>query len=360
MNTATVTWIYFENNGTFLQAYALQQAIKKIGHDNVILDDKHIQELHKVKPNLRYYLGSIFVWFKSKLHLVPPSVSSMTHSFYEEFRNRYLNIYEDDDYANKYDAYICGSDQIWSPYLTFMGYYYLDFTSKKKIAYAPSVGTNNGSEEYKKNVASCLNSFSYISTREQAGKELLSKLTNKPVKVVVDPTLLLRREDWNQLVVTNIKEDYIFCYFLTPNPWYVNHAIELARKKRIKLKIFYTNPTFHKYNSAVVYGGPKEFLTYIKYAKIVLTDSFHATIFSLFFQRDFITYKRFKDGGEKDQNARIYDLLTPLHLVDRFIGQGELQNVEHRKTINYDSVQKIMEDMRIDSLSYLKTAFSDE
>lgn len=360
MNTATITWIYFENCGTFLQAYALQKAIKKTGHNNVILDDKHIQELYKDKPNLNYYLSCILIWFKSKLHLMQPSVSSMTHPFYEEFRNKYLDVYAEDDYANKYDVYICGSDQIWSPYLPFVGYYYLDFTTKKKIAYAPSVGTRNGNEEYKKKVASCLTSFSYISTREQVGKDLLSELTNKPIKVVVDPTLLLKQEDWNQLVGKNINEDYVFCYFLMPNPWYVNHSVELARKKHIKLKIFYTNSTFYKYNSAVVYGGPKEFLTYIKYSKLVLTDSFHATIFSLIFQRDFITYKRFKDGGEKDQNARIYNLLAPLHLVDRFVGEEGLQNIENRKTINYELVQNIMENMRIDSLSYLKKALTDE
>lgn len=112
MNTATVTWINFENNGTFLQAYALQKAIKKIGHYNVILDDKHVQDLNKNKPNLNYYIGSIFRWIKSIFHLTPPSVSSMTHKFYEDFRNSYLSIYKDNDYANKFDAYICGSDQI--------------------------------------------------------------------------------------------------------------------------------------------------------------------------------------------------------------------------------------------------------
>lgn len=360
MNTATVTWINFENNGTFLQAYALQQAIRNMGHNNVILDDRHIQELNKAKPNLNYYIGRIIICIKSFIHMTPPSVSSMTHSYYEDFRKKYLSIYDDIDYMNKFDAYICGSDQIWSPYLPFVGYYYLDFTTKKKIAYAPSVGTRNCNEEYKKKVSHCLNTFSHISTRENTGKELLSQLTNKPVKVVVDPTLLLRREDWDILVNTKIQEDYVFCYFLTPNTWYINHAIELVERNHLRLKIFYTSPTFYKYKSNIVFGGPKEFLTYIKHAKMVLTDSFHATVFSLIFQRDFITYKRFKDGGEKDQNARIYNLLTPLHLVDRFIGQEELQNVENQKTINYDSVQKIMEDMRIDSLSYLKTAFSDE
>lgn len=360
MNTATVTWINFENNGTFLQAYALQQAIRNMGHNNVILDDRHIQELNKVKPNLNYYIGRMIVWVKSVIHLAPPSVSSMTHTYYENFRKKYLSIYENVDYVNKFDAYICGSDQIWSPYLPFVGYYYLDFTTKKKIAYAPSVGTRICNEEYKKKVTPCLNSFSYLSTREQAGKDLLKQLTSKPVKVVVDPTLLLRREDWEQLVDTNINEDYVFCYILTPNIGYINHAIELAHRNHMRLKIFYTSPTFYKYRSDVVFGGPKEFLTYIKYAKIVLTDSFHATVFSLIYQRDFITYKRFKDGGEKDQNARIYNLLKPLHLEDRFVGEDELSLVDNRKTIDYDSVNKTMEDIRIDSLDYLNQALSDE
>lgn len=360
MKTATVTWINFENNGTFLQAHALQQTIKRLGHNNVILDDRHIQELHKVQYNLNYYIYQVYAWFKSAFHLMPPPVSAVCHPYYEEFRSRYLNIYEGNDYANKYDAYICGSDQIWSPYLPFIGYYYLDFTSKKKIAYAPSVGTNVGNEDYYRNVAPCLKSFSHISTREQAGKELLSQLTDKPIKVVVDPTLLLKREEWEQLVDTKTEEDYIFCYFLTPNPWYVNHAIELAKRQHLKLKLFYTHSDFYRHKADVVFGGPKEFLTYIKYAKLVLTDSFHATVFSLIFQKDFITYKRFKDGGEKDQNARIYNLLTPLHLLDRFVGEEALCKVDNRETIDYESIHSIMEDIRMDSLNYLKTALSDE
>lgn len=360
MNTATVTWVNFENNGTFLQAYALQQAIKKMGHDNVILDDKCIQKKNKSRPNLNYYIGKFLTWFKYVFHLAPPSVSSMTHSFYEDFRNRYLTIYADNNYMNKFDAYICGSDQIWSPYLPFMGYYYLDFTFKKKIAYAPSIGTRNGNEDYKRKVAPYLNSFSHLSTREQAGKELLSQMTNKPIKVVVDPTLLLRREDWDLLVDNNITENYLFCYFLTPNTWYVNHAIKLAEKKHLQIKIFYTDATFFNYKSNVVFGGPKEFLAYIKYAKTVLTDSFHATVFSLIYKRDFITYKRFKDGSKKDQNARIYNLLTPLHLGDRFISEEELQMVEKRETIDYESVQKTIEEMRMDSLGFLKFALTDE
>ena len=360
MNTATVTWINFENNGTFLQAYALQYAINNLGHNNVILDDNHIQEQYKVKPNINFYINKALTWFKSSLNLMPPSVYAVSHPYYKEFRNNYLKIYADQDYASKYDAYICGSDQIWSPYLPFMGYYYLDFTSKKKIAYAPSVGTNIGNEDYYQNVAPCLKSFSYISTREQAGKELLSQLTDKTVKVVVDPTLLLKRDDWEKLVDTKAEEDYVFCYFLTPNPWYVNHAIELAKTQHLKLKLFYTHSDLYRHKADVVFGGPKEFLTSIKYAKMVLTDSFHATVFSLIFQKDFITYKRFKDGGEKDQNARIYNLLTPLHLLDRFVGEEELLKVANRRLIDYESICGIMEDLRMDSLNYLKTALSDE
>ena len=93
---------------------------------------------------------------------------------------------------------------------------------------------------------------------------------------------------------------------------------------------------------------------------MVLTDSFHATVFSLLFQQDFITYKRFKDGGEKDQNARIYNLLTPLHLLDRFVDEDELKKVENREQIDYVHVQNIMENIRVDSLNYLKIALSNE
>lgn len=358
MNTATVTWINYENNGTYLQAYALQQVINKLGHNNVIIDDKHILEQHKVKPNINFYIYKVYSWLRSVFNHQPISAAKVSHRFYQEFRSRHLNIYQGSDYENKFDAYICGSDQIWSPYLPFIGYYYLDFTSKLKIAYAPSVGTSKCGDEYLENVKRCLDSFSFISTRERVGKEVLSKLTDKPVKEVLDPTLLLTRTDWEELVKTNdnSNDKYLFCYFLSTDQWYVNYAIEYARKHKLKVIVFYTDSSVSRLQAKIEYGGPEEFLSLIHSAYSVFTDSFHATVFSLLFHRRFITFKRFKDGGERDQNARLYNLLTPINLTSRFIGETDCKNIDKLPPINYEEIENSMDVIRNDSLNYLKIA----
>ena len=126
MKTATVTWIYYENFGTFLQAYALQRSITKLGHENIIIDDSC------------FYRPSILSKIKKRVTDAIQGRKRMAHKYYVQFSSKYLNIGHSadktSDFSQEYDVYLCGSDQIWSPYLKFNPYYYLGFTEKKKVA----------------------------------------------------------------------------------------------------------------------------------------------------------------------------------------------------------------------------------
>lgn len=352
MKTATVTWIYYENFGTFLQAYALQKSIMELGHENIIIDDSHF-----FKPNI---LSRIKKTVMDKIK----GKSKNAHRYYSDFRKRFLNIGHSagnsGNLANSYDVFLCGSDQIWSPYLEFNPYYYLGFTEKKKVAYAPSTGTSACTELYKSNVKPLIEKFDHIAVREEDGAKMLATFIDKDVKVVLDPTLLLTQEQWNCVESkVQAKESYILCYFLTPNKWYLDYVKEYAKRHNKKVKIFNTNPLYPKLGFEVVNAGPGEFISYIKNAEKIFTDSFHSSIFSILYHKDFITFKRFKDGGEKDQNARIANLFNKLGVKEHFIGEEQLDTIETITLPNYIAVEERLGKLRAESKEYLRNAIEN-
>lgn len=354
LHTATVTWIYYENYGTFLQAYALQQVLYDLGVDNRIIDDKKILFPHAV----RNFFSAFKRFFFGKVN--PNS------TYFKEFKKEYLiidrNYTKPEDLNKRYDAFICGSDQIWSPYINpeFRPYYYLSFTDKKKIAYAPSTGTGTSNPIYRQTVKPWLERFHSLSVREESGAKMLSSFVEKDIQTVLDPTLLLTGTSWRKLILPHKHLDsYVLCYFLTPNSWYMEYVKAYARKQGKKIKVFFTHEQFRTYGDTCIYGGPQEFLTFIDQADKVFTDSFHASIFSILFQKDFITFKRFEDGKGNDQNARIADLFQKLGLFSRFIGCNDLTQIETLPQINHTDVQKRLDVLRSKSLLFLKKALYD-
>ena len=352
MKTATVTWIYHKNFGTFLQAYALQKSIIELGHENIIIDDS------------QFYKLGIFIRIKKFLMDKIKGRSNKSHRFFADFKKRFLNVGHNtgntDRFANSYDVFLCGSDQIWSPHIEFNPYYYLGFTEKKKVAYAPSTGTSNCSESYKANVKPLVEKFEHIAVREEDGAKMLSTFIDKEIKVVLDPTLLLTQEQWN-CVESKVKTNkpYIMCYFLTPNKWYLDYVKEYAKRHNKKIKIFNTNPLYQELGFEVVDAGPGEFISYIKNAEKVFTDSFHSSIFSILYHKDFITFKRFKDGGEKDQNTRIANLFKKLGIKEYFIGEKLVDTIESLSRPNYAAIEETLGKLREESKEYLRNAIEN-
>lgn len=351
MRTATITWIYYENFGTFLQAYALQKSIMNLGHENVIIDDSFFY-----RPSLKGRIKKYMIDFMTG--------KRFSHKAYQRFRIENLEFENftgnADEIKEKFDVYICGSDQIWSPYLKFNPYYYLGFTSRKKIAYAPSTGTGTCTEQYKQNVKPYINKFSHVAVREEAGQKMLSSFIDKNIDVVLDPTLLLTKDQWDKVECkVNVDSPYIICYFLTPNQWYLNYVKEYAIKHNKHIKIFNTNPLYEEMGFDTVEAGPGEFISFIKNAEKVFTDSFHSSIFSILYHKDVITFKRFDDGGEKDQNARISDLFDKLGITSHFVGKDELDNVEKLEIPNYTEVDEKLSAYRNSSIEYLKNAIEN-
>ena len=356
LRTATVTWITYRNFGTYLQAYALQQAMKSLGYENRILDDRRFV----LSNPLRAFLGR---W---KRRLLGQPTAPVNIAAYRDFRERYLQVDERwTDYADlnlRYDLFLCGSDQIWSPYFKVNPYYYLGFTDKPKVAYAPSTGTGRLPDSYRRETKPLLDRFSAIAVREASAARAMSDYVDKEVRTVADPTLLLTAAEWEQVAapVENAETPYLLCYFLSPNAWYMDYARTEARRLGMPLKVFYNRSEYRGYGDERLSVGPGEFLTYIRQATKVFTDSFHASIFSLLFHKDFVTFKRFEDGGERDQNARIADLFSRLGLSARFIGRDRLAEASGLPMPDYAVVDERLSSLREESKGYLSEALANK
>lgn len=354
--TGIVTWITYHNYGSFLQAYALQQILKRLGYKNRIIRDR-VPASQPVPVSIRGRLRAWKARFKQTMNR-----SFGSDQMYRRFAQKYLSIDTESDAGIlnlKYSTIVCGSDQIWSPYLKFEPFYYLDFYQGRKIAYAPSVGTRTWNQEYLDNIGPLIRQFHALSVRELESAEALGKALNLKIKTVLDPTLLLSGAEWKEMLLRKDKRPggYIICYFLTPNAWYLDYVKDYAVRQNKSVRIFDNQPEYRDWAESVQ-AGPQEFLSYINAADEVFTDSFHATIFSILFHKKFTTFKRFEDGGEKDQNLRLYNLFALIGLHDYFIGRDDLALVDQLPMPDYESIDSRLADLRSASISYLKNALS--
>ncbi|MDN0044615.1 polysaccharide pyruvyl transferase family protein [Mediterraneibacter glycyrrhizinilyticus] len=381
MKTATVTWITYNNYGTLLQAYALQQQLLEWGIENEILYDKNILQSHKskyVQPivedaeknenvsnnrSLRTrFIGllsrprrilNVFLARVNREKYERPYIESQ--ELCEVFKRTNLKIFYDVNIDklnvlnNQYDIFIAGSDQIWSVFeRNFNSFYYLDFVKKKKIAYAPSLGTNIITEQSKEKIKSLLADFSFISVREKETATQLTQLLDQKVEWVADPTLLQDRQFWSKFTIGSPirKKKYLLCYFLENREWYFDYAKRIAKKLNLDIVLLPNRWEYISCEYIIKRGvGPKEFVSLIQHADYVLTDSYHGSIFSLIFNRNFQYLLRFSHNDPTSQNIRIYSLFDYLGIDDRIVLsiEGKLPPIE---IINYSTINKKIEEFR--------------
>lgn len=207
-----------------------------------------------------------------------------------------------------YDGFIVGSDQIWNPNSPFVGEnFFLDFVDRKKrLTYAPSFSVDRIPESLGNLYEERLNRFDRLSVREKVGSEIIRELTGKTATVVLDPTLLLDKGKWDSLIrPSNLRPDtnYVLSLFLGSA-----HDDEV----RI-LQKYVALPIVSVRNDSPV--GPAEFLDLVSHADIVLTDSYHVTIFSIIYNKPFINFQR--NGSSISMNSRFKTLYSLLDLPDR-------------------------------------------
>ena len=367
IKTATVTWITWLNYGSFLQAYALQKVLLELGFQNAIIDDSLIINPSRTLPDDWIkdlsLIKRIYIHFRRFMHRKTKyeKEQDAKSKYYLQFKKSFLNIdealYPFSALNDRYDVFIAGSDQIWAPTdEVFKPFYYLNFVTKKKISYAASVNSETYPEKFKQAVSELLRDFCHISVRENAGKILLESFINKNVEVNVDPTLLLTQEKWDVVASKRkLKRPYVLCYLLTCNEAYLKYSRSFAEKNGLPLYIFSTNDLYRPYADKMLAAGPSEFVRAFKDAAFVLTDSFHGTVFSILYEKKFLTYKRFVRTEANNQNERVNNLLGMLGIQGRFVGEEELGNLK-LPPIDYNLVNSVLTTERQKSRDYLLKA----
>lgn len=336
------------NYGAFLQTFGLQKALEnKYKVTNIDYTCDKIKNDYKLikTNNIKKMVKSLIFLSKN---------IKRKNKFNKCIRER-IKLSNIND---KYDCVIAGSDQIWNIKLTG-GYdpiYSLEyFEDIKKISYASSVGDESlilkNEDIYKK----IMNNVDIISVREESAKKELKKITDKEIKVNLDPSLLLAKDEWDKYTVEkDINEPYIFSYFVGVTQENYDALELLTSKSGMKTISYSENPKEKNIIKKCFTDDPFEFITKIKYADLTFVSSFHGTVFSIIFNKEFYVVP------PKDKGNRIINLLNKLGLSDRIINSKEdINKIGLNKKIDYESVNKKLDELRNDSLDWLYKALGD-
>lgn len=366
---ALVTWMGTGNYGTSLQAFALNEYLKLQGYSVTFIpywpQTKGLLSLFK---NAADCIGLRFVYDKWR-HRHDSLRQRRIFNFNKiSFNQRKLYTRRQrKQLLNDIDVFISGSDQIWNTFYRFDPTMFLDFVKgKRKIAYAPSLGTDAIRDEYKETVKTFLMDFHKIGVRERTASLTLSKLTQRnDIENVIDPTFLLTASQWREFsnnadIDIILPQQFILCYAIGKNPEYsqqIKNIADVCCIKDIVIIPSQENPLF-KIEGSIVYNdaGPLEFVQLISKAALVCTDSFHATALCINMGKNFVEFLRDYDNATPTQNSRIYDLLTLYNLHDR-IYDGK--NDKWADCIEYSTIHAILESERIRCTNFLQMAIDD-
>ena len=366
-----MTWFEYHNYGTALQLTALNKVLSDLDNKVSVINYKTNPLISGVfsngKTTENIYLIYKKLFKSSPAHLTTDSREKLFISFLNKhlvFTGFCESTAKLDELNNFFDCFVCGSDQIWSP-SCFDKHYFLDFVSdqKKMIAYAPSISTSSTGNKYiEKEIESLTSRFDHISTREKIGADFISELTGKSVEVVLDPTLLLKRNEWDELVPLSAEEacdsDYILVYMLgdSQKNWKIIKQLSSTLKMRVKIvPVFETD--LYREGCLSESVGPEEFVRLIRNAAFVCTDSFHGLIFSVIYHKNFCIFKRFNTFDPINQNSRVFELLNKLNLDDR-IADNNVNEKIINKQINYVEVDCLLDSLIDNSLNYLDSSLN--
>ena len=370
MKINIITFAHAYNYGAMLQAYSLRKFLEDNGYETKILDyrDYYIEKNYKairinktsIKTIVKSTIGSILFYHKNKRRYLNCKEFEINNLIFTD--KKFYKEKELENYSGC-DILICGSDQIWNYQITGKAsdVYTLNFGSvQKKISYAASIGdlklfATKESEYLKK-----IKKIDYISVREDDANAYLSNKLNKRIKTTLDPTLLIERREWNRLIqeqtTQDAKEKYIVAYYIDPDEEFIKIANYISSKTGYKIIYFsMRNPGFKNIYKNAYTDGPLQFIKYIRDAEYVVATSFHATVFSLLYEKEFYIIPHKKTG------ARVKSLLRRLGLDDRiYTNLMDFKKDNLNKKINWDSVNEILKRDIADSKKWLLNSIEDK
>lgn len=348
MKIGIITWFTGPNYGTNLQAIALQYYLRSYGYkvDIINYEVPPVNVSKEKKPFIRKLL------YQPKKYAIKFALNRYKSRIVERDRKlsnsistkciltpKIETIDELIKTCNEFDLLICGSDQIWNPNW-YDKFYFADYDgiTTNRISYAPSMGVNAIPDSVVAEIQHGLKQFKAVSVREEKAAELLAPyLTDKP-QVVVDPTLLLTSEEWLDIFPEDVYEgnDYVFAFFLNDEKRHLEAAKKFAKRLNNKLILVPYKGTTYLQNADIrADAGLEDMLNLIRNAKYVITDSFHITVFSIIYRKQFYTFQRFKEDEFTSQNVRVTNLLRMVDLSERLIPYQSTQ-IDMLDAINYD------------------------
>lgn len=358
MSIGIITCHDVYNFGSSLQAYSLCRYLTDHFKEVEIID---------YKPNYLYRLIDLLEvdaprWKKNfitrscyRFYMLPKELKWLKKYIrFKEFNKIYLPLSKD-KYKNnedlkkaKYDIYICGSDQIWNSSKSPCGEdpaFYLSFASGKKISYAASIGSLTISNKGLYNLKTYLPNFDNISVRERSSEKLINDLGFK-VETVIDPVFLTDASIWKSLKkrIKNLPTNYILAYGYDNSDEYT-HALKYVHKV-LNIEIIDINSKIFRQ------AGPREFITLIENADMVVTTSFHALAFSIILHTPFVVAKT----GNEDLYERIRNLLEISNLKCREFSKIKNNDKLLLKSIDYDAVDERMKGIIKNSKTFLLNA----
>jgi hypothetical protein len=354
MKIGVLTFHRAINYGAVLQAFALQQVLKGLGHDACVIDYRQHRvegtDRRPFREDDRYKLivsGHLRSWWnfeKNKARILE------RRQRFDRFLEKYLNITAPCDNQNipDFDLYVIGSDQVWNSAICdgLDSVYWGCFSRPNEsriISYAASTSVKDLQKQEPTLIQSYLDNFSHVTVREQTTCDYLNNAfrMKKPAQTVLDPTLLASKDTWNLLSDNKADdEDYVLFFEARSSSRYPNvlrdMAEDLAKKYQCKIKsIEFDN------------DSPEDFVNKFRYAKAIVTSSFHGTAFSLIFNRPLYAVMY---GDEQD--ARYVNVLKSIGADDMLVKM--YQNISPRD-FDYSEINKRMEGIRKKSLEFLKS-----
>lgn len=377
---------YTHNYGSFLQSFALVETIKRLGYTPEVISTKGVQNLIS-SARRKYFLKRMFninellsysVMFKGiGMKLINNDYAKnqkIRGAAFDRFRDKYFSFSpvghtweEVGNICRDYCAVVVGSDQLWRPANIEGGYFTLEFVPDEinKVAYAPSFGIPRLEKPQAEKVKHFIPRLNHIGVREERGQQIIKELTGIDVPVVCDPTLLFTKEDWDSYVGDRlINDDYVLTYFIGDHEDYLRFAKRLSDYWGIKVvgivHIDGYNNNISTYIDDTPYDiDPFQFINLVKFAKCVLTDSFHCSVFSIHFEKEFFAFKRFSDTNTMSTNNRLTTLFNVAGIEGRILSGKEDISDSLFKPINYSVVRDNIQKKRDFSMDYLSNALAN-
>lgn len=373
MKIGVITILNVNNYGAELQAFALHHKLKLMGYDNEIINylyyknPNYITEAASkpvVRTSVKNKLKDFVLKYIDKYSAMRyPAVSKIRKERFKDFHeqhtalsatyNSYSSLYKA---KTDYDIYIVGSDQVWNPNNgTNLAPYFLTFApaKAKKISYASSFGVGTIAKSLHPQYKKWIDNIDHLSTREQDGVEIIKEIAGKKAEHVVDPTLLLSKQEWEKVMVPfEYNAPYILLFVFKQSPFVMELARKIQKQTGYKIIRVCKNEMPVDKDKDILNirdFGPAEFLGLIANASFVITTSFHGTVFSLIFEKPFYTVT----PASKNNNSRQENLLTMLDLQDNLIHEDGEVYPNTTFDIDYNIVNNRLQSEQNKSISFL-------